>query len=94
MSLIGSFAASGWSADVEMTANEDLTVWTGEITLAEGDEWKVRINHGWLYSFGADGEDNTHTIFPGSNIKLGEAGTCTITLTLQPGAPTITWEKK
>ncbi len=94
VSLIGSFAASGWSADVEMTANEDLTVWTGEITLAEGDEWKVRINHGWLYSLGADGEDNTHTIFPGSNIKLGEAGTFTITLTLQPGAPTITWEKK
>lgn len=94
VSLIGSFAASGWSADVDMTANDDLTVWTADVTLAEGDEWKVRINHDWKYSFGADDSDINHTIFPGSNIKLGEAGTFTITLTLQPGAPTITWKKK
>ena len=57
--IVGSFAASGWGsdgADVEMTADGD-NVWTGEVELAAGDEFKVRADSDWTYSWG-DGDAN------------------------------------
>lgn len=43
--IIGSFAASGWSNDVNMTFNG--SAWVGTITTAAGDQFKFRANHSW-----------------------------------------------
>lgn len=89
--VIGSFAASGWGSDIEMTPNADKTVWTADITLAAGDEYKVRFNNGWDLNLG---KGDGHAAFDGGNFAAEEAGTFTVTLTVQPGAPTITLVKK
>lgn len=92
--VIGSFAASGWGSDVAMTANEDMTVWTAEVELAKDNEWKVRFNNGWDISLGGEKDNMGHAILDGDNYKVEEDGTYVITLTLQPGVPTITCVKK
>ena len=92
--VIGSFEASGWGGDVEMTPNEDNTVWTVEVAMAADNEWKVRFNNGWDYSLGASPDNDKLAVLDGNNYKVIETGTYVITLTLQPGVPTITCVKK
>lgn len=92
--VIGSFAASGWGSDVAMTANDDMTVWTAEVELAKNNEWKVRFNNGWDISLGGEKDNMDHAILDGDNYKVEEDGTYVITLTVQPGIPTITCVKK
>lgn len=92
--VIGSFEASGWGGDVEMTPNEDNTVWTVEVAMAADNEWKVRFNNGWDYSLGASPDNEKQAVLDGNNYKVIETGTYVITLTLQPGVPTITCVKK
>lgn len=92
--IIGSFAASGWGSDVAMSANDDMTVWTAEVELAKNNEWKVRFNNGWDISLGGEKNNMDHAILDGDNYKVAEDGTYVITLTVQPGIPTITCVKK
>ena len=98
-SVIGSMTEWGNNADIPgdlpMTPNADKTVWTSEpITLTADDEWKVRQGKSWDVNFGADGALN------GGNIKIGEAGTYVITLTLtynedgSVATANITWAKQ
>ena len=84
--VIGGFEASAWSTDVAMTENE-VGVWVSEpITLAAGDEFKVRANADWTVNFGiTDGE----VLQDGANVKVEEAGTYVVTLDLNTLALTF-----
>ena len=84
--IVGGFAASGWGsdgADVEMTADGD-NVWTGEVELAAGDEFKVRADSDWTYSWG-DGEHN---------LTVDADGTYVVTISFADGDPVVTVEPK
>lgn len=92
VSLIGGFAESeGWSKDVDMVSNDNGATWTADITLKEGDEYKVRFNHGWDYSLGENAKD---LIVSNNNIISDVDGEYTVTLKLQPGVPSLTLTKK
>jgi hypothetical protein len=92
-SLIGSFAASGWSTDVDMTYNSSSNSWTGTITTADGDQFKFRANHDWTVNLGDAGGSAVGSLsYGGDNIGDASknfsvpAGTHTITLYLgNPG---------
>lgn len=88
--VIGSFAASGWGSDVEMTTADGGITWTAEVTFAAGDQWKIRFNNAWDFSLGADPANVNHAVLDGDNYSAAEAGTFVITLTTQPGIPVIT----
>ncbi|OIR08397.1 hypothetical protein GALL_95650 [mine drainage metagenome] len=84
-SLIGSFAASGWSTDVDMTF--DGTAWVGTITTAAGDQFKFRANHDWGTNLGETGGKgslwyNGDNIGDASKNFAVPAGTHTIKLIL------------
>lgn len=79
--LIGSFAGSGWSNDVDMTFDSNSNTWTGTITIADGDEFKFRANHDWGLNYGDSGADGSLEE-GGDNIKGIAAGTHTVTLYL------------
>lgn len=72
--LIGDF--NGWGGQSNMTANG--TVYTGQVTLTEGQTFKVRMNDDWGINLGGDTRNLT---FDGANIAL-PAGTYTVTLDL------------
>jgi len=56
-SVIGSFAGSDWTNDVAMTKTADNT-YEGEVTLKAGDEFKVRADNDWTYSWGSSDGNN------------------------------------
>lgn len=91
VSLIGSFAASAWSNDVVMTSNDNGITWTADVTFAAGDSYKIRFNSSWDYNLGGDPKALT---FDGSDMQATESGEFTLTLTVQPGIPTLTIVKK
>lgn len=73
-SLIGSF--NGWS-DLALTPNADKTVWTGTVTLADNDEFKVRFNNDWDINLG--GNPDIMTV-GGANMPSPGAGTYKVTV--------------
>jgi hypothetical protein len=79
-SMIGSFPASGWSNDVDMTYDAGNKFWTGTITTVAGDQFKFRANHDWGLNYGDTGADGSLDN-GGDNISIS-AGTHTITLFL------------
>ena len=92
-SLIGSFAASGWANDINMTYNSGSNSWSGQITTVAGDQFKFRANHAWTINLGDAGGSATGSLSYGGN-NIGDpsknfsvpAGTHTITLYLgNPG---------
>ena len=88
-SLIGSFAASGWSTDIPMTYNASSNTWTGTITVAAGDQFKIRANNDWTINLGDAGGSAIGTLSYGGN-NIGDAtknsaltaGTKTVTINL------------
>ncbi|WP_298412189.1 hypothetical protein, partial [Hydrotalea sp.] len=79
-SVIGSFSASGWSNDINLTYNAGSNTWSGTITAAAGDQFKFRANHDWGLNYGDTGADGS--LDPGGdNINL-TAGTHKIILYL------------
>ncbi len=80
-SLIGSFAASAWSNDIDMMYDAGSSSWSGTITLAAGDEFKFRANHDWGLNYGDKDADGSLEI-NGDNLKGFTAGTYTVTLYL------------
>ena len=69
-SLIGSFAPSNWSTDVDMTYNASDKNWTATITTAAGDHIKFRANHDWGLNYGESG--GTGSLSPGGD-DIGDA---------------------
>ncbi|MGF2414254.1 MAG: SusE domain-containing protein, partial [Ferruginibacter sp.] len=68
-SMIGSFPASGWNNDVDMTYDAGNKYWTGTITTIAGDEFKFRANHDWGLNYGDIGADGS--LEPGGdNLKI------------------------
>ena len=78
--IVGSFEGSNWGegADVEMTAAGD-NAWTGEVELKAGDEFKVRADSDWTYSWGNGGD----------NLKCEADGTYVVTITFDGGDATV-----
>ncbi len=86
--IIGSFAGSGWGADVEMTFDAATLTYSVEQTFAANDEWKFRFNGDWGFNLGQSGDALGHD---GGNIKIETAGTYVITLDMAHGSvPTYT----
>ena len=82
--VIGGF--NGWADDgvVAMEAGEDGK-WTADVELAAGDEFKVRADSAWDYSWGAE---------DGANLVADEAGTYTVTIDFSGDAPVVSAVKK
>lgn len=92
--IIGSFSASNWGSDVELTPNSTNTVWSAEVKFEAGSSWKIRFNNDWVFSLGGEKDNMDHAILDGENYNVEEEGVYTVTLTLQPGVPVITCAKK
>ena len=101
--VIGSFAASNWGnagKDVAMTASADGKSYSGEVTLAAGNEFKVRADGAWTFGWAPSAAvDGVITIAEGGNAvaavdgtyivtisNFGFAGTATVTVSLKPAA--------
>lgn len=79
--IVGSFEGSNWGegADIAMAAAGD-NVWSGEVELKAGDEFKVRADSDWANSWG-DGD---------ANFKCEADGTYVVTITFDGGNGTVT----
>lgn len=53
--VVGGFEASGWNTDVPMTASADGKSYSATVTLKANDEFKVRADGKWDYSWGTTG---------------------------------------
>lgn len=69
--VIGSFAGSDWSTDTAMTADGD-NKWTAEVSLAAGNELKVRADGAW---------DNSWGTADGGNLTVDTDGAYIVTIT-------------
>ena len=80
--VIGAF--NNWDGDVAMELS-DAGLWTADVELKAGDEFKVRADGAWDYSWGnADG----------SNLAAAEDGTYTVTIDFANGDPVVAAVKK
>ena len=100
--VVGSFAASGWAdgKDVAMTASADGKSYSAEVTLVAGNEFKVRADGAWKFSWAPSAAvEGVITIAKGGNAvaavdgtyvvtisNFGFAGTATVTVSLKPAA--------
>ena len=79
--IVGGFASSDWGnagPDIAMTGGDGT--WTGEVELKAGDEFKVRADNDWTYSWG-NGE---------GNFVCEEDGTYVVTITFEGETGTVT----
>jgi hypothetical protein len=87
-SVIGSFAASGWSTDIPLTYDASSNTWKGTITVAAGDQFKFRANNDWGTNLGETASSLGSLSYGGDNIGDASknfaltAGTKKITLYL------------
>ncbi len=92
--VIGSFEGSGWATDVAMEEKEGI--WGTIVSLAEGDEFKVRADGAWTYSWGSDEVSNKEEMadnfdFPeGGNIKVKVTGSYGVAIEFVEGVAQIT----
>lgn len=93
--LIGSF--NSWGGDVDFTYDADKNVWTLTNALTTADEFKIRFNGAWDMDRGGDGilsSGKTISVSQGgSNMKVAEDGTYTITLDMSTNPNTVTVKK-
>lgn len=82
--LVGSFAASNWGASDDIAMTGENGTYTAEITLAENEEFKVRADSEWTYSWGANAvvssPEGAFTLPEDGNIVCAVAGTYTVTI--------------
>lgn len=80
-----------WGATADATLSskrsDNFMVWTGNVTVEAGSEWKLRANNDWVVNFGgANGSSYTTDGTPvelamnGDNFVAAEAGTFTVTV--------------
>lgn len=83
--LIGSF--NSWGSDLELAFDSTDLTYSGSVTLEADAEFKVRFNANWDYALGGT-VDRLSAI--GGNIKVAEAGTYSVKLSLNQGTITLT----
>ena len=89
--VIGSFAGSGWSTDVAMTAVAGVAdTYEATVTVAANDELKVRADGAWAVAWGASSAKVATAIkdnfdLEGDNIKALVAGSYKLTLKVNGG---------
>lgn len=93
---VGVTGVNDWNADapIELTSNEDGTLWTGDVDF-NGGSWKIIINHSWDYNYGGSIEDphfNWGNFFDGDS--NAPDGACTVTFDLTGNLPVIQVVKK
>lgn len=76
--MIGDATPGGWDASTALTPSDNYLVWTGTVTLKDG-EFKFRANDAWDINLGGAMENLTPG---GDNIKSPGAGTYEVTLDL------------
>ncbi len=81
--IIGSM--TDWTTDIDM--QEESGVFSAEINLAEGDQFKIRLNKDWAVSFGYEALDPTCECYEnfaneGGNIKTLAADSYEVTFTV------------
>lgn len=76
--VVGDATPGGWDASTALTPSADFTVWSGDVTLTDG-EFKFRANDGWDVNLGGT-YDNL--VQGGANLPSPGAGTYTVTLNL------------
>ncbi|SNC65893.1 protein of unknown function [Hymenobacter gelipurpurascens] len=82
--VIGAATPGGWDVETPMVFNSVKQVWTVTLPL-KADELKFRANNAWDIDMG-DNEPDGAPDYGGKNIKVGAAGTYTVTLDLSKGA--------
>jgi len=85
-SVIGSFAASGWSNDIPMTYNSSSNSWSAQITTVAGDQFKFRANASWNINLGDAGGSLLGSLSYGGN-NIGDPAT---NLAVPAGKHTVT----
>lgn len=95
MGIVGSLTNWGNETDgvvtpdiaLKTTRSSQSLVWTGEVTLTAGDEWKIRANSEWVVDFGTSGDGSYATdgstieLTKGAgNFKAAESGTYNVTI--------------
>lgn len=78
--IIGSFAGSEWNQDGAAMEPAGDNVWTGEVELKANDEFKVRADGDWTYSWGAA---------DGANLVAEADGTYIVTITFDGPDATV-----
>jgi len=101
MSLIETLGVIGgmndWGAQVNLTPGADFLVWTGDVEMKAGQEFKFRANDNWDINLG-EAEDNLK--YNGANLTTDKLsgwagdGTYTVTLDLSAVPYTMTIVKK
>lgn len=88
VSIIGSIASIdpgvGWTCDTDLTPNSGYTSFTKTgVVFAEGDSWKLRLDHAWNTSYGyaaiSDEDTLSYVENDSGNIKITVAGTYDVT---------------
>lgn len=78
---------NGWGSQINLTPNADFLIWTGNVDLEAGQEFKFRANDNWDINLGGDQNDLG---LDGANIVTdnlaGWAGNGTYTFTLDLSA--------
>ena len=84
--LMGSF--DSWGSGIELTFDSASKIYTGEVTLSDGAEIKVRFNGDWGYAM-AGTLDRLSAVADG-NIAVATGGSYKISLDLNKGTLTLT----
>lgn len=82
--VIGAATPGGWDTETPMVYDATNKVWKVTLPL-KADELKFRANNAWDIDMG-DNEPDGAPDYGGKNIKVGAAGTYTVTLDLSKGA--------
>lgn len=81
--IVGSFEDSGWGYRPDITMNPSgNNVWSGEVTMKAEDEFKVRADSSWEYSWG-DGR---------GNCKVNADGTYIVSITFSGDTGEVSFE--
>ncbi|MGD9976653.1 MAG: hypothetical protein AB7S54_01835 [Bacteroidales bacterium] len=80
--VIGSFTASGWGSQIDMTYNSTLQVFSLALTLESGNEYKFRGTSDWSINYGCSAADGSTLDAGGNNIVVDVTGDYALTLDL------------
>ena len=92
MGITGTLMGCDWNNDIELknSRTTQYMVYTGQITVKAGEEWKIRANADWAVNFGGNGSSSYATdgseielSMGGENFVAAEDGTYNVTINLR-----------